>query len=79
MINKNTIETLREYMEDDFELVVKSYIANMEECIEDIKKTQEHKTRHHFAHSLKGMAAVVGADELKDAAYEMEQAYKHGE
>ena len=78
-INEDTIDELRELMEDDFIELIQSFIDDIQVKIQQIQNAIEHcdcDSLRQKSHSLKGSARNIGAEEMSDLCYHLEKAGK---
>lgn len=68
--------------EATFEILYESFRDTVKENLEKLEKSEREKdapSLRSAAHALKGCAANVGAEEIRQASYEIEMAAKNGE
>lgn len=80
-INENTINELKELMDDDFEGLIDSFIDDIEIKTLQIKNfvdKQDHVNLRQKAHSLKGSSRNIGADKMSELCQQLEHFGKEG-
>lgn len=78
-INEDTIDELRELMEDDFIELLQSFIDDIQVKVQQIQNAIEHFDCYSLrqkSHSLKGSARNIGAEKMSDLCYYLEKAGK---
>ncbi len=74
-INKGTIEDLKALMEEDFSLLLETFLNDSEQRIIDLSKAQQDNNNiniREVAHALKGSSSNIGAEILAKISYEIE-------
>ncbi len=74
-INKVMIEELKELMEDDFSLLLETYITDGDQHLLDLDKAlndNNAKNISEIAHALKGSSRNLGADALAETSMKIE-------
>jgi len=74
-INKVMIEELKELMEDDFSLLLETYLTDGDQRLVDLDnaiKDKNIKQIRELAHSLKGSSSNLGAETLAEISYKVE-------
>lgn len=80
-IDPAVIETLREVMEDNFTLLLETYLADASERIEKLKPLQlsaDADAIRKLAHSLKGSSSNLGALHLAELCLRLEEKGRTG-
>ncbi len=74
-INTNMIDELKELMEDDFSILIETFLTDCESRIVDLKAAILEKNAteiRELAHGLKGSSSNLGADKLSEISSSME-------
>ncbi len=74
-INKVMIEELKELMEDDFSLLLETYITDGDQRLLDLDKAINDKNAKNIseiAHALKGSSSNLGAETLAETSFKIE-------
>ena len=74
-INKDTIEELKMLMEDDFPILIETFITDSDERVESLKsaiETQDANAVREIAHGFKGSSSNLGAVRLSEVSFELE-------
>jgi len=81
-INKAMIEELRELMEDDFPLLIETFLTDSDQRLSDLIKAQSVSDAtqiRELAHGFKGSASNLGAEALANISYEAESMGRENE
>ncbi len=76
-VDGDILDSLREIMEDDFGLLIQTFINDSKERLQQLRQASEvtcADSIRRVAHSLKGSASNVGAQALADLCFQVEQA-----
>ncbi len=74
-INKNMIEELKELMEDDFPLLIETFLTDCESRLVALDKAilESNATKiRELAHGFKGSSSNLGADQLSEISFTIE-------
>ena len=74
-INKSMIEDLKELMEDDFPLLIETFLTDCEERLValDTAILESNATEiRELAHGFKGSSSNLGADQLSEISFTLE-------
>ena len=78
-INEDTIDELKELMEDDFLELIESFVNDIQLKITQIREAIEEcncENLRQKSHSLKGSARNIGAENMSDLCQKLEKAGK---
>jgi HPt (histidine-containing phosphotransfer) domain-containing protein len=78
MIDKEKFIATKELMGDSFDDFLKLFFSELENDINIIQNTSDNKTITLKAHSQKSSCGLLGAIELQDVFYKIEQLTKEG-
>lgn len=78
IIEQEKIDQLKEIMEDDFPLLIQSYIQDNSEYLEQLKQNVNVYSEDDIrrAHSIKSTSLNIGATAVADIARELEEQLK---
>lgn len=74
-INTQMIDELKELMEDDFSVLLETYITDSDERIDALQSAiidNESEQVRELAHAFKGSSANLGASQLSELCYSLE-------
>ena len=74
-INKSMIEDLKELMEEDFPVLIETFLTDCESRLVDLNKAiSESNTTEirELAHGFKGSSSNLGADKLSEISFTIE-------
>ena len=74
-INTHMIDELKELMEDDFPVLIETYIEDGDERIESLQSAIDDNNSEQVrevAHAFKGSSANLGATKLSEVCYSLE-------
>ncbi|MCK7547077.1 Hpt domain-containing protein [Marinobacter koreensis] len=78
-LDEEALAELQDVMEDEFEVLIQTYVSDSRERIAALKRALEHQDADAFAktaHSFKGSCINIGAPRLGELCLEAEQAGK---
>jgi len=81
-LDREVLQTLREVMEDQFPVLINTFIADSDERIRSLQKalaTQDSEAVRRQSHSFKGSCHNIGAQCLGDLCQTMEDRGRAGE
>ena len=74
-INKDTIEELKMLMEDDFSILIETFITDSDERVDSLKsaiESMDANSVREIAHGFKGSSSNLGAVRLSEVSFELE-------
>lgn len=72
-LNRDVLSTLREVMEDEYPMLLDTFLADSEERLLLLRKAEDSITLMEVAHSFKGSSSNMGATRLAELCNELEQ------
>ncbi|SDO35627.1 HPt (histidine-containing phosphotransfer) domain-containing protein [Pseudomonas arsenicoxydans] len=71
-LNRDVLSTLREVMEDEYPMLLDTFLADSEERLLLLRKAEDPVTLMDAAHSFKGSSSNMGATRLTELCSELE-------
>ena len=74
-INKEMVEQLKELMEEDFPLLINTYLTDSDKRLQDLSLAITEKNAkeiRELAHGFKGSSSNLGADKLAEISHSLE-------
>ena len=81
-IDHDALSALREIMEDEFPVLIETFLEDLEAKLKDLEEGIDQADLQRFSelsHSLKGSASNLGLPQLRELSAQAEQAGKAGE
>jgi len=81
-IDTETVEELRELMEEDFDILIQTYLRDSSVRMEELKALldgDDSDKARNVAHILKGSSSNIGAPDISAIAAKMEDSAKNGD
>jgi HPt (histidine-containing phosphotransfer) domain-containing protein len=72
-LNREALISLREIMEDEYPMLLDTFIADSEERLRVLRKAKDTAQIKETAHSFKGSSSNMGATRLAELCNELEQ------
>jgi HPt (histidine-containing phosphotransfer) domain-containing protein len=76
-LDRDVLSALQEVMEDEYPMLLDTFLADAEERLVLLHKTDDAQQLMNAAHSFKGSSSNMGAVRLAELCHELEQRAKH--